>query len=232
MFNSLYFLHIPKTGGRYFFNKFIDPISEQINILHDPKKIDYSNLRYGQHLGWSKDISDDTYVVTILRDPIKRAVSFYTYILGNIVGAIKEGEEVKNIFLYKKYFIDFLESSYFYHDHSSKHLMYDFYYENNMFIDNNLKYKMQNLDDKVKRCNLILKLEDLKKINDIDICNKISNDLKLNFYAPFTNNKNYKIKSSDNLYNSLTENDKKYLYKFLEIDYHVYNSANFWQPGK
>jgi hypothetical protein len=233
MFDNIYFLHIQKNAGRFFLDSFIYPFSNDINILNDPREMNYNVFKHGPHLGWPKNITERTYIVTSLRDPIKRAVSEYVYYIGSIVGSISNGEENKIMHLDKKYFIEFIEKNNFYHNYSSKHLLYDFYNEIEFFYKNE-KLKERDsickLEERMNRCNLVIKSEDISSIPSDKIMEKISKDLSVELRQSGQQSRNYKINSSEILYRSLNDNDKDRLSDFFDLDYKIYNSINFWKP--
>lgn len=73
MKNKFYQLHIPKTGGLFlnsFFSKNLKPTLEECNI----------ETLIDLHHGW-KPVSDNTYIFTSFRDPVKRVVSHFCWLL-------------------------------------------------------------------------------------------------------------------------------------------------------
>ena len=70
-YNSFYHLQIAKCGGTYLNNMIVHQL---FNILKN-NNISYIDGEY--HLGW-KEIKNN-YVVSSLRDPVKRTVSHYAY---------------------------------------------------------------------------------------------------------------------------------------------------------
>lgn len=87
------------------------------------------------------------------------------------------------------------------------------------------------LFSRVKRTNFLMKTETFKKVDISEISKKVSSDLSVGnvFYVDQTR---YIIQSSNILYNSLSESDKKSLTKYFELDYEIYNDDSlFWPPN-
>lgn len=73
--NSFYYLHVPKSAGRAFFKYVLKDIvgSEEFNKKYlFPKSTDISYT----HHGWHDLISDDTYLICSLRDPVEAMISY------------------------------------------------------------------------------------------------------------------------------------------------------------
>jgi len=241
-YDSLYFLHIPKTGGRYFFKSVVRPIHDKnpnIKEMHTPKEFADKDKELIQvvHRGWIPDITDNTYIASILRDPIKRAVSHYVYTIANRIGSVDDdGQEKKIVHLDKNLFMETIERSPKWHNYSSKNFLYDMSnYKDFVSLSDNDKLLDRNTIDtlfsRVKRTNFLMKTETFKKVDISDISKKISNDLSVDniFYVDQTR---YIIQSSNILYNSLNESDKKSLTKCFELDYEIYNDDSlFWSPN-
>jgi hypothetical protein len=71
-YDNIYFLHIHKTGGHYILNNIINPVRD---IFKEQNK----KILTG-HLCW-KPVKENTYVITSLRDPVKRTISHFEHIV-------------------------------------------------------------------------------------------------------------------------------------------------------
>ena len=80
-FNSVYYLHIPKTGGRWM----IDGVNQHVkkiltlynlNFLNDSDK--YHNLN-NTHFGWIPEIDSQTFVYTAIREPSAQMCSLFAH---------------------------------------------------------------------------------------------------------------------------------------------------------
>jgi Sulfotransferase family len=72
----IYFLHIQKTGGRDLMYRLI-----QRDDVIAYYAVGYKTPEENAHLGWdTRYITNDTYVFTLLREPVQRAVSHYAHI--------------------------------------------------------------------------------------------------------------------------------------------------------
>lgn len=221
-FNSFYFLHIPKTGGKYFINSYLSAMEPIFN----KNKIEILYREYG-HMFWRQEIKDSTYIFTTMRDPIKRIVSHYCHItemldnLGKNHGYeaipetfilwVKHREKMISNFQAKSFLysnIDF-KKEYTYKMHKNEELEFE--------IDKEELYKNFN------RVNLKVKIESFED-NKEKIINKIFYDLGISDVIADTYVNKFENSYSNILYNSLNEEDKQYLRSILEIDYELYNS--------
>ncbi len=85
-YNRFFNIHIPKTGGTYFRENILVPLTDEMNaigIKTNPGGNGGENLIPSTppfHWCWYKPfINDNTYVYTALRDPAKRIISHYAW---------------------------------------------------------------------------------------------------------------------------------------------------------
>jgi hypothetical protein len=84
--NQIYFNHVPRTGGRFLIKYIKDSKDAKVYFVNNNKNINIKeynncNIIYG-HLGIEPNILfKDVLTITILRDPIKRFISHYTYFI-------------------------------------------------------------------------------------------------------------------------------------------------------
>jgi uncharacterized protein (DUF1499 family) len=230
-FNSFYFLHIPKTGGRLYVFNFLDPLNDAIldsNIKNFKDRINSSD-----HSQWRKDITDSTYVTTLLRDPCKHAVSMYIHSM-----AVDELSVVKTIpkeKINKEAFLNWInKNEQWIKNYQSKHLVSPtattIEEHSNIFLNNSL-VTTENVFKKIDQISLIFKPEDLSE-NNVSIIQKIiMSDLGINNFK--ANNKpyqreHYRSVSSEFIYDSLTKKDKEYLLSISNIDSEVYETKKIF----
>lgn len=73
---SFYYLHVSKAAGRFLYEYVL---SDLINITRDtdtPYLFPKSKDLNWTHHGWNNLISDDTYIISSLRDPVEAIVSY------------------------------------------------------------------------------------------------------------------------------------------------------------
>ena len=82
-FNSTYYIHIPKTGGRWYQRAVLGPV---FNILEKEDLPIYDILseyayesKINTHFGWVPKINDSTFISTIVRDPVMQLCSLYAH---------------------------------------------------------------------------------------------------------------------------------------------------------
>lgn len=73
---DFYQLHIPKTGGTHL-GVFLEKNIIRILKAHNVKICDGGH--YGGHFGW-RAVSENTFIISTLRDPVKRTVSHFAYL--------------------------------------------------------------------------------------------------------------------------------------------------------
>ncbi len=220
-FDSFYFLHVPKTGGRYFINSYL----KDMEPIFNNSNIDILYREYG-HMFWRPDVSDTTYIFTTMRDPIRRTVSHYCHIAEMLdkfgkkhgyettpevfISWVKHREKMISNYQAKSFLYHNLDFSkaYTYKMHKNEEIEFD--------IDKEALYKNFN------RINFKVKIESFEDNKDI-IIDKILSDLGIEDKPNITYTNKFENYDSGILYESLSEKDKEYLKSILEIDYELYN---------
>jgi hypothetical protein len=253
-----------KCDGRRFIDVFVNPLIKSNSSIkyytqEHKKKIYYSLVGYPPkldnlvkreeeiaHQGWDSRISDKTYIVSILRDPIERAVSWYTWLIEtDISKKIGLDKEIK-IHLNKEQFINCVKNDTRFHNFYSKMLLNDFTNYGSLQYDNSLLKNKDNVEMvtlRAKRINLLMKMKDFNSFDKMDISRKITEDLGCDIVYPDmdsyinpdlgekTKPNPYTVPASKALYSSLTEDDKSDLSIYFELDYSIYNDDSlFWKP--
>ena len=72
--------HIPKAGGTYIKSALLDPLV----YAHGVEGHELFTTGSQQHYGW-KDVDDETFVISSIREPMRRLVSHYTHIRTQIM---------------------------------------------------------------------------------------------------------------------------------------------------
>lgn len=249
-YDSFYFLHMAKCDGRRFIDIFVNPLIKSNPDLkcyteYYTKQQGWSNkdnpaVREEDlaHQGWDSRISDSTYIVSILRDPIERAASWYAMVVDNKVKVKLGSRQETKLYLDKNKFIDFVKNNTRFHNYYSKMILNDFTNNGSAIFNNSLLQNEENIKiamSRFKRIDILLKMKDLANMDKVDISSKIIEDLNCNiFYPDLGKNKKsspYTLPASKLLYDSLTEEDKNNLSQYLNIDYAIYNDDSlFWKP--
>ena len=75
---NYYYLHLSKTSGRFFFENVLRELTFNSNAYDDSAKYLYPEAPFPNwtHHGWLDLISDDTYLICSLRDPVEVAISY------------------------------------------------------------------------------------------------------------------------------------------------------------
>ena len=249
-YSEFYHLHIPKTGGTSLFlmlRENLFPILFKNNI-----PISIYNKEKRDHSGW-KPVIDNQYIMSSFRDPVKRVVSHFFWMLNLIeASGIEVTRENKHIFYFgsniedyrnptKQEFIHWIQKNKNYlSDYQSKNF---FYRENDQVVpmcvigcSPALSIKEFNKDEAIKnilRTNLLIKTENIKINNFENIFNKILNDFDLkntNKIKINTNTSNSNKKSFE-FYNSLSKKEIEYIQSINLLDLEIYNTDSFfWNP--
>jgi hypothetical protein len=242
--DSFYFLHIPKTDGRRFIDLILLDIKDNNPQLKFPAGDlmgNYLGDPFNAHQGWIPGITENTYLFSMMRDPIERAVSYYVFL---ILQKIKENKNFNNytkINFTKEGFIKYVEqekniqnitSRMFLHDITSNEYR-QFFYEKDLDIED--KDLMSMLTERVHRINLLLKSETFNVMDKQDLMRKISKDLGIKELPVSSKKQEFRLtyteKESSVLYNLLTDLDKDYLRKYFDVDYYIYEKEDlFWKP--
>ena len=233
-FNSFYFLHIPKTGGRLFFYNVLSPLKDiflesnikELNILR------VNSLRnYSDHSQWKKEINSLTYVSSIFRDPCKHMVSLYTH--SQTVG--RDQLVFKNNDIDKNTLFDWLEEN---EDgaknYQSKHLILPTVIKDEngykQFLNNEIITK-DNVLNRINQLSLLIKPEDLSENNIEKIQRKILLDLKIPDKKiknkPY-NFQEYSNGQSKEIYETLTKKEKEKIKLISNIDCEVYETPSLF----
>lgn len=229
-FNSFYYLHIPKTGGRWLSSK-LDNLLEtfdyhKIKTVNDARKYDSEigqergsddSEGYYEHTGWHPEINEKTFILATFRDPVKQLCSLWTNSNEEAIYASGINKElflkdIKN------------ESSYLNNQSAS--------------LSNSGKLKdfgigLENLDidlliKRIDRINQIILIQD-KEIDfskEMDLLLKtIEINLEVKIDRWRNNTAAYKNKNpmSRSLFNSLSDEEKQYIAELQNLDTALYN---------
>lgn len=241
-YNKFYFLHVPKTGGRFFTEYILKPIEKTleesgIEILRLPAGVN-------KHGGWHKDIDENTYVVSILRDPVEFLVSLVAHMESDKHGLIDHQNDqiindktitldidkqlLFNTIEELKYLKNFQSQNFILTPEDNNVVTYSRRLHNNGFdFDANIAL----LNERINKTSLMIRNIDLKFMNYSILLKKISNDLgiKINIDTSLINSDLYENNNSKTLLNKLTNEDTKEIYKNFIIDKKIYdNDALFW----
>ena len=203
--NNVYFLHIAETGGRALKEYVLNPLfKKNADIV-------------GKHDAWSTFINDKTYIICILREPVRHACGFYLH----FINKEKDGIDVKSQFL------DYYRNTKQLHNFQSQNLVtsgQNFHYgkgkhfkEDIVEIDENL------LQERIDRIDLLIS-QDLLRHDIQQIAFTLADDLDLKPIEVLNVDKykHYNV-DSEKLYMLLTEDEKQEIQDLNSIDYKIYS---------
>ena len=223
-YDSIYFLHVMKTGGRHLRNTVFIPIINELK----KNNIKIINEKHS-HSGWHSEINDKTYIVTSLRDPVEQVVSLYAH----NKSLNKNGKPIKDFDaseLTKDKFLSAVSTLYEYQNFQSKSYLHD------QFDDRILNHEGFLFDDDLyikrkNRVNLVLNMKDINN-NELKIQEKIFLDLqidgKTNPKPAFSNGKELYNPESKKLYDKLSSDEKKFIIEKNKKDENLYNSSIYF----
>ncbi len=242
-YNKVYFLHIPKTGGR-FFTKYIinqiEPILKEncIDILQLPEKVK-------KHGGWHEGIDDNTYIISVFRDPVEFFVSAVAHMVADQEKMVDKANDFvvidnhKVIDISKEFLFDRLDQIKYLKDFQSQNFILcpkeSFilhqarqYYDENFVFDKDLIYK------RIARVNLMIRHKDLKSMDYNILIDKMSKDLEINIPIDISSadREEYKNNSSDALFSKLDKDDIQKVYNNFLFDKEIYENDSLFWTGK
>lgn len=229
-FDSFYFLHIRKTGGRFYIHAYLNQIKETI-IKENIKYLD-DRVGLSDHSQWRDDINNSTYITSIIRDPVEHVISFYSHKTllddGGRVPKQKQQELTK-----KEFFDWYTEKQNLLRNYQSKNFINSTIMGTekiNPYQNNEINKK--DLLDRINQVALLVKSTTLTNENIPIIQNKILDDLgiKDKYIDPKkVIQSDFENPYSKNLYNSLTNKEKEYIRSISDIDSEIYETETlFW----
>jgi hypothetical protein len=238
MKDSFYFLHIPKTAGRFFTHNIVVPLRE--TLLENGIHTFYDRETYVAHQHWGKFIDKNTYVTSIIRDPIKHAVSSYCHFTMLDSGAQRrvplnlDEFNKHDMFKWWEYHLDFISNqqskNFLIEDPGTREDGSKIGYGRSQIMKDCVVTKeiiLKRLED----VSLLVKSEELSLKNVNNIHKKILNDFNIhNFEINHKIQKasNYWNPDSTRIYNSLDKKDKEKLLSYSPIDAEIYNTESLF----
>jgi hypothetical protein len=243
-YNKVYFLHIPKTGGRFLTKSILRPMENTlkdngIELVKSPE-----DMR--QHAGWPSWIDEQTYIITVFRDPCEFFVSAVCHSEAGKKKMIdKDNWHIlkdmgDSLTVSKEELFDTLMRWDYLENFQSKNLMIE--PEDKSVIQQAMADHSQNklinessAYDKLKRINLVIRHEDLKKMDYSLLVKKISDDLEVDIEIDLSNINGdiFKNKASEILFNSLNQKEKNIISQMFTLDKKIYEDDSlFWQPNR
>jgi hypothetical protein len=214
-YNGFTFIHIPKTGGHFLRTEVLEPLTSSFI----KNKITFSM----NHSGWL-NVSDNTYTLTCLRDPVKRTVSHFCHYakLNSLPVSLFELDKWLDINQNSIY--NFQSKFLFYYPSDKKYFGSDFlqYFDDPNFL------KISNISNndlihKIKNINIVLNEKHLNIEKCNVILNKIINDFNI---VDFKMTKPYNVYNINNkssyLYKKLSKEKIESLYSLNKIDSDLY----------
>jgi hypothetical protein len=241
-YNKIYFLHIPKTGGRFFTKYILEPnesVLKQNGI--DLIKLPANVMRHG---GWHKDIDEKTYIISVLRDPVEFFASLTAHMFIDENGLMDNKNN--QIVIDQSITLD-IDKEYLFNTIEELEYLKNFQSQNFTLTPSNISFigcsrknynkfgteiNTELLYERIKRTNLMIRHTDLKSMDYSVLINKISDDLgvKLGLDISFMDKELYKNNSSKILFEKLSTKDKEKIYNSFLLDKEIYeNDSLFWK---
>lgn len=218
-YDKFYFLHIPKTGGRYFKKIAVYPLS----LASKNKGKDLQFLISTDHNGWVPEIDDKTYVTSIVRDPVKLACSWRLYFGNDGKNSNLDMNKKSSLDIVKHGLFSHLEQNNWLHDFQSKNLTKHYKYANDSVLMNYEEVDKDLLCKNVARIDFLF-TQDYLESNPIDVCRKIFGDHEESFTAlELPEYNNFRQANSKILYDSLSEEEIEKIRSYFKLDMEIYN---------
>ena len=215
-YNKFYFLHIPKTGGRFINMNIIEPMRSYLEENNIKVSSMGEDIYKPNHDNWNTSfIDDNTYIITIFRDPAKRTVSHF---ISNEYGA-SDFDKKYNV----DYFLNWVKENEYTRNFQSKSIIVE---KSVNEADFNFEIEKDQLNKRLNRINLILKHKKMNYSYCSEIQEKITKDLKVDVYKNPGNVYDVGFSStySNLLYNQLNVKQIDYLYANSDVDSNIYFS--------
>lgn len=242
-YNKVYFLHIPKTGGRFLTKYILDPLSDtlkenNIELIKLPENV----LKHG---GWHQSIDDKTYVISIFRDPAEHFVSIIAHMIANEQGLMDQdqnfivNDKAKELDIDKQEIYSVMEELQYLKNFQAQNFLLEpngepLLHTSRRLYNHKQHFNIELIYDRIKRTNLMIRHKDLQSMNYSLLLNKLSKDLDVDLTLDFSSiSKDYfKNAASEKLFNKLTDIDKRFIYQNFNFDKEIYeNNSLFWQPN-
>lgn len=225
--NSFYNLRIPKTGTLYLKNNLFVPLKECL------LKNNVEVINFGDHEGWGP-VKEDTYILSTFRDPVKRTVSHFchesAYFDNTPSGYLSQNKNTLLSWLEnnKKRISDFQSKNILYSKPENLRGTGWMEIKDPEFLEINV-----DKDTVVQRINSINILVDasslnIKTLQSISI--KVCNDFGIPYEKIVSDKEAPKAVAgfSDNIYLSLTEQEKNLIYDYNKVDSEIYFTSKYF----
>jgi hypothetical protein len=223
-YNSFYYLQIPKCGGTYLNNMVVEKLDK---ILNKNKKVFIDGK---DHSGWKQ--VDNCYIMSCLRDPVKRTVSHYAHYKKTNFKKVSEPLVLK--------FMNWVETNInFISNYQAKNFLYT--QKDNKYniytIDYNIdpdflsiKIEKEIVLQKIKNINILLKDKQLTYEMCGIVFNKILTDFNISGPSYIDNNvyDHNVTAESKKIYELLTKKEIDYLYEINNFDSELYFSESLY----
>lgn len=222
----IWFFHIPKTGGRFFYaNSF--RIAEQEMIISGRQ---YEGILHGYgHTSFKPLDTENIISFSLLRNPVARLISHWQHIYRNYLTEDFEADKKRlfdfleqnpnsGIINYQTKFISYSGDSYII-DINEKELP--------LIIDNNL---LSVAKERINKVNYLFRTEDVSHDITKFVLDVIRKELYIHPKTEYFRTVVHKLKNNNSkkMFNLLTDSEKNKLENYVKFDMEIYESANFY----
>jgi hypothetical protein len=218
--NEIYHLHIPKTGGHWIREEILAAVRGHVNIYEEVT-----------HYAWTP-IKPTSYVICAWREPAKRTVSHYAYLIKTNSIPV-EKLTVKDFFYWVKKNSNYLKN------YQVKNILYsgpnDDIFEPNYEFLKNEHVNEELAIERIKSFEFFIRDTQMVEKNVDLIVSKMYEYFEISKLSSFSGSSNFyndNLMSSE-LYGQLNQQEIQQLQELNNLDCRVYNDLSlFWNDGK
>lgn len=242
---QLYHFHVHKTGGVWFLTNVIAELGQSMRP-HLAHTLDSSYI-IGENVLRPMDLYKDDYIVSSFRDPVKRTVSHFAWLITGDVPIFYKDPFNKDLGSYTDITVDNLMEwieirKPYISNYQSKTFLYPMThnrhglgYADSLFGD--FIPNKEDMYQKLNNVNLFYRTEQGTDSNKEEMKNIIWDEFQIpvekRIWTSSTNAWDHAHDVSKDLYNALSSTQKEYIASINDIDSEIYETSSlFWKNGQ